>query len=616
MVMNIKYFFYQASLILFISTFFCYSQKNAIPDTVLLNNLISESRRNYYLNQDSSYYYADKALKLSSKLSYPKYISIANHIIGRYYENKEDFGKATNYILTALKIEEQRKDEKRIADLYGELGNIYSYMEKFPIAMQYYQNALSIYQKRKYTTGIANLLNQIGLLHLSREYCETRTKEQTTNDIKTARSYFEKSKEQYENIRNDEGIAICNENLGLCYSKLKQPEIALRFLLNALNYYRKTGNWSGIIAAYDNLGSAYNLLKQYNKSIEYFKQCIHESQQRNFTSGIQFIYERLAQVYDNAHDYKNARDYYVKYMIVRDSIYNAEKSKQVFELEEKYRSEKKEKEILALTLEEKNRGLYIYILSSIIILLSLAGFFLVLRTRSKRLIAEQAIELKEQKIKEMEKERLLLATQSVLEGEEAERQRMARDLHDGLGGLLSGVKLSLNNMKGNTILSNESVNDFDHALGLLDSSINELRRVAHNMMPEVLVHLGLKDALSDFCENLNESNSMNIRFQFIGQFERVEQKLEIGTYRILQELINNAIKHSEAGELIVQMIQEPNRLCLIVVDDGKGFDVNSVNQGKGIGLSSVKSRIESLNGRIDIYSEPGKGTEFIIEFDI
>jgi two-component system, NarL family, sensor kinase len=171
-------------------------------------------------------------------------------------------------------------------------------------------------------------------------------------------------------------------------------------------------------------------------------------------------------------------------------------------------------------------------------------------------------------------------------------------------------------MKGNAILPNESVNDFTHALGLLDLSIIELRKVAHYMMPETLLKSGLKDALSNFCENLNTSNTMNIRFQFIGKFERVEQKLEIGIYRILLELVTNAIKHSGAVELIVQMVQETNRLCLIVQDDGKGFEVNSVFKGKGLGLNNVKSIIESLNGRIDIYSEPGKGTEFIIEFNL
>lgn len=134
------------------------------------------------------------------------------------------------------------------------------------------------------------------------------------------------------------------------------------------------------------------------------------------------------------------------------------------------------------------------------------------------------------------------------------------------------------------------------------------------MMPETLVKMGLKGALSDFCDNMNASNSMTVRFQFVGQFERLEQKFEIGIYRIIQELVNNAVKHSQADKLIVQMVQEPHRLCLIVEDNGKGFDVSAIGQGKGIGLNSVKSRIETLNGRIDISSEFGKGSEFILEF--
>ncbi len=148
------------------------------------------------------------------------------------------------------------------------------------------------------------------------------------------------------------------------------------------------------------------------------------------------------------------------------------------------------------------------------------------------------------------------------------------------------------------------------------NSIIELRRVAHNMMPEGLVKFGLKDALTDFCDSLNNSVSLKVRFQFFGEFKRIEQKVEIGAYRIVQELINNAVKHAEASELIVQMIQEPNRLSLIVQDNGKGFDINVVKQAKGIGLQSVQTRVDSLNGHFDFFSEPGKGSEFTIEFKL
>ena len=324
----------------------------------------------------------------------------------------------------------------------------------------------------------------------------------------------------------------------------------------------------------------------------------------------------MAHTFDMDKNYKQARDYYIKYMIIRDSIYNNEKTRQIFEFDAKYQTAKKEKAILTLKLEKRNKNLIITILISAFVFASLISVIILIRQRSLRVIALKEIEIKGQRISQLEKDRQLLATQSVLQGEETERTRIARDLHDGLGGLLSGVKLELNNMKGNVVLSEDSVHDFDRAIDMLDSSIKELRRVAHNMMPEALIKFGLKDTLSDFCQNLNDVNSMEIKFQFLGNFMRVDNKLEINAFRILQELINNAIKHSQATTLIIQMIQETNRLCFIVSDNGKGFDTELIKTTKGIGLSNIKSRVESTKGLLDVYSKPGEGSEFTIEFAI
>jgi two-component system, NarL family, sensor kinase len=172
-------------------------------------------------------------------------------------------------------------------------------------------------------------------------------------------------------------------------------------------------------------------------------------------------------------------------------------------------------------------------------------------------------------------------------------------------------------MKGDIILSSESVSIFNQALGLLDSSIIELRRVAHNMMPEALMRLGLKDTLTDFCNDLDKAQPMQIIFQFYGEFKRLDANLEINIYRIIQELLNNAIKHSEATEVLVQMIQEPKRLCFIVLDNGKGFvDDKNLLQNKGVGLASIKSRVDTFNGQMEINSKQNKGTEISVEFSI
>jgi two-component system, NarL family, sensor kinase len=614
--MKTKCILYIVTYAIIETSLFCNPQKNEVADTSVVAGYLTEAKRNMTLIPDSSFFYADKALKLAVKLSSQEQISKAKQVLGKYFSQKEDFGKATGYFLEALKIEEKRKDERRIASLNAEMGKIYIYLEKFPVSLQYLNHALELYEKLHDTIDMGRTFIVIGLLHLSRRFCEKRTEKQMTEDGLTAIGYYEKARRLFAKKGNEEGEIGCLANIGGAYNDLKNPKLALPYLLKTYEYYKKTNNWKNICIELRDLGRTYNLLKQYDQSVFYLKQCIEVSQKMKFTEGLQFVYEDLAQTYDNAHDYKNARNYYVRYMILRDSIYNSTKSQQIFELETKYQTEKKEKEIISLNLEKKKRVLFLYSLVTLIVFLSLIGIFLVLRNRSRRILAEQQVRIREQEIKQLEKENLLLATQSVLEGEEAERQRLARDLHDGLGGLLSGVKLSLNNMKGNVILTNESVNDFNHAIGLLDTSIKELGRVAHNMMPEVLVKLGLKDALSDFCNNMDASNTMNIRFQFIGEFVRVEQKLEIGVYRIIQELINNAIKHSGANEVIVQMVQETNRLCMIVQDNGKGFDITAAQQGKGIGLNSIRSRVESLYGRIDISSSAGKGSEFIIEFDL
>jgi len=230
------------------------------------------------------------------------------------------------------------------------------------------------------------------------------------------------------------------------------------------------------------------------------------------------------------------------------------------------------------------------------------------------MLAEQASIISKQKIKELEQERLLVATQSVLTGEEKERRRLARDLHDGLGGMLSGIKLKLTSMKGNFILDEKGKSDFENALEMLDNSVGELRQVAHNLMPEALMKFGLKEALGDLCSSLDNLKDVAFKFRFYGENKRLEQTIEIALYRIAQELINNALKHSGASVILVDLVQDDNRISLTIEDNGTGFDTNKIPEFKGMGLNSLKSRVNALNGVFDITSKPGSGTDVRVEF--
>ncbi|MEQ1798666.1 MAG: sensor histidine kinase, partial [Lacibacter sp.] len=295
-------------------------------------------------------------------------------------------------------------------------------------------------------------------------------------------------------------------------------------------------------------------------------------------------------------------------------------------LEKKYETQKKEsqikqleaeKKVQQLTIRQKNIFNYILIggLASLL-LISLLGY----RTYS------QKQNLQQQRISELETQEQLTATEAVLKGEEQERTRLAKDLHDGLGGMLSGIKYSFNTMKGNLIMTPDNAQAFERSMDMLDSSIKEMRRVAHNMMPEALVKFGLDTALKDFCNDINQTGALGITYQSIGlEGQEINQTTAITIYRIVQELINNTMKHAGAKAAIVQVTKSGNQISVTVEDDGKGFDTAILNQskarpddqvGRGIGWTNIQNRVDFLKGKLDVSSEAGKGTSVLIELTV
>jgi signal transduction histidine kinase len=183
--------------------------------------------------------------------------------------------------------------------------------------------------------------------------------------------------------------------------------------------------------------------------------------------------------------------------------------------------------------------------------------------------------------------------------------------------MLSGIKYSFNTMKGNLIMTPENAQAFERSMDMLDSSIKEMRRVAHNMMPEALVKFGLDTALKDFCNDINQTGALKVNYQSIGLANiTIAQTTAITIYRIVQELINNTMKHAAATSAIVQLSQTDGIISITVEDDGKGFDTAVLNQSKGIGWSNIQNRIEFLKGTIDVKAEAAKGTSVHIEINI
>lgn len=243
------------------------------------------------------------------------------------------------------------------------------------------------------------------------------------------------------------------------------------------------------------------------------------------------------------------------------------------------------------------------ILSTIIFIVFVAGLFIfILQFRKKTIMHEN--------------EKQLLSLSSILKGQEEERSRLAKDLHDGLGGMLSGIKLNLSSVKDSLSGKEKDRDVFIKSISQLDNAITEMRRVAHNLMPEALLKFGLAEAIRDFCDGLNESREVKVIFTQMGDNRSIEKATEIIVYRIIQELTNNAIKYAGADNILIQLTGHELGLSITVEDDGKGFDIMQLPTVKGVGLQNVQSRVDHLKGIFDIQSSIGIGTSSHIEIPL
>jgi len=212
--------------------------------------------------------------------------------------------------------------------------------------------------------------------------------------------------------------------------------------------------------------------------------------------------------------------------------------------------------------------------------------------------------------KERQNSKISILT-AMLDGQEQERGRLARDLHDGLGGLLSTTKISLSQLTNK--VDSPMKNDMQKSLLQLDTAVQELRRVAHNLMPDLLNRYGLEEALQDYAVRMSNVQ-LDIDVQFLHYSNQLTKDEQLLVYRVIQELVNNAIKHADPKQIIIQIVEEADYYTITVEDDGKGFDIDQVKGNHSAGLHNIQSRIDFLKGKFTIQSEKDVGTSVEIIF--
>ncbi len=225
------------------------------------------------------------------------------------------------------------------------------------------------------------------------------------------------------------------------------------------------------------------------------------------------------------------------------------------------------------------------------------------------IIQSQKEEISKQKINELENNLKIESMHSMINGQEAERERIAQDLHDSLGGLMSTIKLHFDSIqsKNKTV---KKLYEYQKANELIDIACQEIRVISNNMTPGSLAKLGLTSSITDLINRVNSPNGPNIVFQHFGIDDEIDIGLSLTIYRIIQELLNNSIKHAKASEILIEINQKEDEISLLVEDDGIGFDVGKVKRGMGTG--NISSRVNYLKGELSIHSVENEGTSTMI----
>lgn len=561
-----------------------------------------DSAMYFYLRADSLYQLDDTQVAKESRAT-------NKSSIAEVQRNQSHFEDALKTYLETIAIMEKSNAGNKwlvLAILNSDVGSVYHDLNQFAKALEYDLNALHAYKKQSEQFYIA-----IAELYVAGDY-------KNLGELEQAKTYIGNAQNLANEIKSNDLFYRVYDSWGAYYQKTTEYNRAVSSYKKASDYAKSGENLFREMNCNRMLGFIYRDMKHYDESFGYMRKALSQTKELQNKLLEAELLKNMAVVLSKSGKSDEAVGYYESFIQLSDSLNEDETRRRISEIETKYQSEKKQDSILALQknnqlqkIQLKEKGTLNVALIAGCVLLLLIALLAYNNFKNKNRLLRQKEKMHVQQISELEKEKKLLAAQSLMKGQEEERSRLARDLHDGVGGLLSGVKLSMSTMKGNVFLSAENVKSFENVIMQLDQSISELRRVSHNMMPEALIKYGLKEALENYCENLNLSGKIDMQLQTYGMENRMEQSTEIVIYRIVQELLNNVIKHAEAAKVLIQLVREDDRFNLTVEDDGKGFDAKEIKGGAG--LANIKARIDYLNGNMDIVSKNGEGTSVHIE---
>jgi len=547
---------------------------------------------------DSVFHYSQLALEKIDIKSYPLLRAKLLHVnaLTHYYMGNYERSLEQNF--ESLKIREaESRPELEIKSL-SNIAIVYERLKDYDNAILYNDKALSLCSDDDLYSIATFNNNTANILIIQERHHAAIEKLISANNSAIA-------------LNNKLLIVDTHTGLANAYLSLDNYSEAFSNAEKALSSSRLIDNKVKQISSLNIAGNINIKSGDYNKAILYLKEALQISIDNQIKETRINVYTNLSKAYQGLNDYRTSSRMKDSIIMMNSKVYQEEKIKIKEELNIKYETIKKDvliKENQFYIEKQKNQNNLLKISAAFLLLIAATIFaYMTNRMKYNKKISSQKSELKTQRIEQLEQENKILAMSSMIEGQESERKRIAQDLHDGLGGLLATIKVKFGIIQ-KEIEELESMNVYKQTSNMIDDACAEVRKIAHNMMPDALSKLGIVSAIKDIADYTTD---ISIQVMDLG-LGKLSETQEIMLYRVIQEFITNTRKHAEASQIIIQFSTDDQHTIIDLEDDGKGYNIKE-SQDKGLGLKSMESRINFINGHIEMDSKVGIGTTLHIQ---
>lgn len=529
-------------------------------------------------NYEASLLNFENAAQLYNEDSSPLEYANTHNNLGYIKQSIGNYHIALQHYLRAYEIFAALNNQLSLASVCNNLGTLYYLLDQSEKSMSFYHMALSIFTNHTDSLNINNTYANIATIHYNNW------------QLDSALSYFQLCLQMEERLLDKNGMGRTYNSMSSVYLAKNETAEAEKALEKALILSKKADDNINISSVYESFGLIYKELENYNLAHSYFDSCHQIALNTNNIEQLKSVYLNKSELYEAEEDFEKTLEYFQKYEEVKSSLLI--ENTLVSETESIFTKQKQENVILQLEKEKEQKKNQVIILIAIIIIVLILGIsgFIVFSLSQKRLL--------EKELAARQKEQF----HSVLEAQEQERKRIAGDLHDSVGQMLSVVKLNISELEDFIQPKTDEGELLEKSLNYLDDVCEEVRNISHNLMPGSLIRLGLSSAIKDLIRNINSTNTIKISLDSTNYNNRLKENIEFSLFRISQEIINNAVKHSQATNIDIFLGLQDGQTQLSIKDNGIGFDTAKIENSNGIGWKNIYSRLSLINGKMDVES--------------